>query len=78
MKTLSVDDSGVAGETVFVLLPLPREPLVSVPRPFAESRVRLELSAFKGDADPSVRPMPFDGLSKINRDYRLLLKNYLE
>lgn len=73
MKTLSVVDSGVAGETVFVLLPLPLELLVSVPKLFDESLALLELSGFSGDAEPSARPMPFDELSVMN----LLLSKYV-
>lgn len=64
-----MEDSGVAGDTVLVLLPLPRDPLLSLARTFCESRVRLEFSGFKGDADPSARPIPFDGLSGIKKTF---------
>lgn len=63
IKTLSVVDSGVAGDTVFVRLPLPLVPLVSVPKLPPESLDLLELSGFSGDADPSARLIPFEGLS---------------
>lgn len=67
MKTLSVVDSGVAGDTVFVLRPLPRLLRASEPILFAESRVLLELSGFSGDGAPSPKLIPFDGLSAIGR-----------
>jgi hypothetical protein len=63
MKTRSVLDSGVVGETVFVRLPLPRVPLCSGPRADGSRDLRA-LSAFKGEVEPSARAMPFDGLSK--------------
>lgn len=66
MKTLSVVDSGVAGDTVLVLLPLPRELRVSEPILFVESLALLELSGFSGDEAPSPKLIPFDGLSTIN------------
>lgn len=65
MKTLSVVDSGVAGETVLVLLPLPRELRVSLPMLLPESLALLELSGFRGDEAPSPKMIPFDGLSAM-------------
>lgn len=65
MNTRSVVDSGVVGETVFVLRPLPLVPLISGPILPAESLERLALSAFKGDVEPSPKLIPFDGLSEI-------------
>lgn len=64
MNTLSVLDSGVVGDTVFVLLPRPLGPLVSDPILPTESLDLLELSAFKGEWGPSVSVNPFDGLSE--------------
>lgn len=77
MKTLSVVDSGVAGDTVFVLLPLPRVLRASEPKLFVESRALLELSGFKGDGAPSPKLIPFDGLSVINyqSSYRYYTEN---
>lgn len=63
MKTLSVVDSGVVGETVFVLLPLPLVPRFSDPKLPTESLERLAVSDFKGDVDPSAKATPFDELS---------------
>lgn len=60
INTLSVVDSGVVGETVFVRRPLPLAPLCSVPK--VMSLVLRALSAFRGDVEPS-RLIPFDGLS---------------
>lgn len=66
MKTRSVVDSGVVGETVFVRLPRPLVLRVSDPKLDEESLERLALSAFKGDVEPSVKFSPFEGLS-INK-----------
>lgn len=63
IKTRSVVDSGVVGETVFVRRPRPLVLLGSEPKLDEESLDRLALSAFKGDVDPSVKFNPFDGLS---------------
>lgn len=67
MKTRSVLDSGVVGETVLCLRPRPREPRDSaVPTPFPASLVRLDVpSGFRGLVGASVSDKPFDGLSEI-------------
>lgn len=66
INTLSVVDSGVAGDTVFVLLPLPRLLRASEPMLFEASLVLLEPSGFKGDWAPSPKLIPFEGLSVIS------------
>lgn len=66
MNTRSVDDSGVVGDIVFVLRPLPLVPRVSVPVRPVTSRVRLP-SVFKGDVGASTKLRPFDGLSKLQQ-----------
>lgn len=65
IKTLSVVDSGVVGETVLCLRPLPLVPLVSVPGVLPESLVLLILSDFNGEFGWSANDNPFDGLSTI-------------
>lgn len=64
IKTRSVVDSGVVGETVLCLRPLPLVPLVSDPELLPRSLVRrVVLSGFKGEFGGSVSDNPFDGLS---------------
>lgn len=64
MKTLSVVDSGVVGDTVLVRRPRPRVPLCSVPK-VEVSRDLRALSALRGEVEPSTKLMPFEGLSEI-------------
>lgn len=63
MKTRSVVDSGVVGETVFVLLPLPLVPRVSDPILPSESLERRAVSDFNGDVEPSAKATPLDEFS---------------
>lgn len=64
IKTRSVVDSGVVGETVLCRLPLPLVALVSVPVLLLESLdLRAFPSGFKGEFGGSVNDKPFDGLS---------------
>lgn len=65
MNTLSVLDSGVVGETVFVLLPRPLGPRVSDPIFPVGSLDLLVLSTLRGECGPSLNVNPFDGLSEI-------------
>lgn len=63
MNTLSVVDSGVVGETVFVLLPLPlvlRDSDGIFPTGSLE---RLAVSDFRGDVEPSAKATPFEEFS---------------
>lgn len=74
MKTLSVVDSGVVGETVFVLLPLPLVLLVSGPILFEESRDLLALSTFRGKVELSPKLRPFEELSETKGKFKFLTK----
>lgn len=64
INTLSVVDSGVVGETVFVRLPLPLAPLDSELKLPEDSLDLLALSGFRGDVEPSFRVTPFGELSR--------------
>ena len=77
MNTLSVVDSGVEGDTVLVLRPLPLGPLNSDPVLAAESRDLFAFSIFSGECGPSLKDRPFDGLS-VNINYnKILILNVL-
>lgn len=78
MKTLSVVDSGLVGETVFVRLPRPLVPRDSEPILDTESLERLAVSDFKGDVEPSAKATPLEELSVNNEIGQLSLKLYIE
>lgn len=65
IKTLSVVDSGVVGETVFVRRPRPLVPRDSDPILPTDSLDRLAVSDFNGDVEPSARATPLEVFSAI-------------
>lgn len=65
IKTRSVVDSGVVGETVFVRLPRPLVPRDSDPILDAESLERLAVSDLRGDVEPSANATPLEEFSEI-------------
>lgn len=73
INTRSVVDSGVVGETVFVRLPLPLVVLVSGAMLLLESRDLLAVSTFMGEVGLSFKPIPFDGLSINQANYKVNL-----